>query len=136
MARTRRELGTLFVGARDDRAAQPMKLFGWLGLIGGLTTFLFLRDEMAALLFWIGLGMLIHAHSPWKDFPLWESFRAAKRPFRLSPFSILSGGLVFWTAHMTQSWFIRDLFRPLGVLLTVLGIASLLAVVLPWAAQR
>ena len=70
-----------------------MKMFGWLGTIIGLMTFLLLHDEMAALLFWIGLGMLIHASSPWKELPLWELFLTAKRPFRLSFLLILSGVL-------------------------------------------
>lgn len=113
-----------------------MKITGWLGIFFGLTTFLFLHDEMAALLFWTGLGMLIHAHSPWKDLPLWESFRMVKRPFSLSFFLILPGALIFWTARMAQSWFIQDLFEPLGVLLMVLGTTALLAAVFPWLAQQ
>src|SRR5450759_3356686 len=123
-------------GARYERAGHPMKMFGWLGTIAGLVMFLLLHDEMAALLFWIGLGMLIHASSPWKELPLWELFLTARRSFRLSFLLIVSGVLVFWTAHMAQGWFVRDLFEPLGALLLVLAIASLVAAALAWVAQR
>ena len=113
-----------------------MKIFGWLGTIAGLMTFLLIRDEMAALLFWIGLGMLIHGYSRWKDLPLWELFLTATRPFRLSFVLFFPGALVFWTARTAQSWSIRNLFEPLGVLLLLLAIASALAGARAWIAQR
>ena len=116
----RREIETNVQGA-------PLEMFGWLGTIAGLVAFLLIRDEMAALLFWIGLGMLIHASSPWKEFPLWELFLTARRPFRLFLLLILAGGMVFSVAHMAESWFIRYLFEPLGALLLVVGIAALVA---------
>ena len=114
----------------------PLKVFGWLGSVVGLIMFLLIQHEMAALLFWIGLGMLIHAYSPSKELPLWELFFTAKRPFRLSFLLILPGVLVFLTAHTAQGWFVRDLFEPLGALLLVLGIAAFVAATHAWAARR
>jgi hypothetical protein len=116
----RREIATNVQGA-------PLKMFGWLGTVAGLIAFLLIHDEMAALLFWVGLGMLIHASSPWKEFPLWELFLTARRPFRLSFHVILAGGLVFSVAYIAESWFIRYLFESLGALLSVVGIAALVA---------
>lgn len=111
-------------------------MFGWLGTIAGLMMFLLMHDEMAALLFWIGLGMLIHASSRWKELPLWELFLTATRPFRLSFFLILSGALIFWPAHLARIWLIRNLFEPLGVLVLVLAVAALVAATRAWAARR
>jgi hypothetical protein len=113
-----------------------LKIFGWLGAIGGLMAFLFLHDEMAALLFWIGLGMLLHASSPWKELPLWELFLTATRPFRLSFLLILSGTLIFLPAHLARIWLIRNLFEPLGVLVLVLAVAALMAATRAWVARR
>jgi hypothetical protein len=110
------------------RGVRSLKMFGWLGAIAGMLAFLLLYDEMAALLFWIGLGMLIHAYSPWKDEPLWECFLTAKYPFRLSFLLILPSVLIFWMAHRIEPWFVRDLFEPLAALLLVVGIAALVAV--------
>ena len=113
-----------------------LSAFGWFGTIVGLTVFLLIHDEMAAMLFWIGLGMLAHASSPRKELPLWEVFVTARRPFRFSLLLILTGALIFWPAHLVQSWFVRDLFEPLGALLVMLAIASLVAATLAWVAQR
>ena len=113
-----------------------MKVSGWLGTVGGLIAFWLIHDEMAALLFWTGLGILIHAFSPWKELPLWELFLAAKRPFSISCAVILSGIFIFLAAHSVQKWFVRELFEPLGVLLVVLAIASLVAGALTWMAKR
>ena len=111
-----------------------LSAFGWFGTIVGLTVFLLIHDEMAALLFWIGLGMLAHASSPQKDLPLWNAFVTAKHPFVLSFVLVLIGAPLFWVAHMIQRWFVRDLFEPLGALVVTLAVASFVAAVFAWQA--
>src|SRR4051812_34896257 len=98
-----------------------LKAFGWLGSIMGLTVFLLIHDEMAALLFWIGLGMLALASSRRKELSLWNVFATAKRPFMLSLVLSLTGVPLFWVAHMGQRWFVRNLFEPLGALVMMLA---------------
>ena len=112
-----------------------LKTFGWLGTIAGLTTFLLINDEMAALLFWVGLGMLAHSTSRRAELSLWNVFATAKHPFRLSLLLLLIGAPLFWAAHLVQSRFVRNLFEPLGALLILLAIASFVAAILAWQSR-
>jgi len=104
-----------------------LSAFGWFGATLGLTVFLLIHDEMAALLFWIGLGMLAHASSPRKELPLWNVFVTAKHPFVLAFVLALIGAPLFWVAHSIARWFVRDLFEPLGALVVTLAVASFIA---------
>ena len=104
-----------------------LNTFGWVGTIAGLGAFFWLHEEMAALLFWIGLGMLIHASSRYKDLPLWEVFVEATHRFRLALLLLTVGALIFFTAHTLEGWYVHDLFEPLGALVSLLAVAMFLA---------
>ena len=117
-----------------NKKNHALNAFGWFGTIVGLTVFLLIHDEMAALLFWIGLGMLAHAFSPQKELPLWNVFVTAKHPFILSFVLALVGAPLFWVAHTSPRWFIQKLFEPLGALVMTLAIASFLAAAFAWQA--
>ena len=114
---------------------RTLKTLGLLGTIGGPVGFLLIRDEMAALLLWIGLGMLAHSYSRQKEQPLWDVFITARRPFVLSFVLALIGAPLFWLAHSVQRLFVRNLFEPLGALLVTLSIAAFLAAIIAWQSR-